>query len=380
MISKEDIILLLENYEAGTCGPEERALLEKWFGERERTSNWQWSSEEERRDVQLQMRSNIEDRIRPTKNRHRGVRVLYFKRAMVAASLLLCCITTVWFFRSKAPRDPAKHIYAAKVIKPGNYAPLLTLFDGSEISLEGTKTGVLYHKGGVKVSRLTNGQLQYETTRTVATGSNSLSVPKGAEYRLILPDGTIVWLNSASSFSWPAAFTGKERLVALSGEGFFEVAKNSEQPFRVKARNTEIVVTGTRFNIDAYEDNDHIYTTLVDGGVNVSAEHNVINLKPGQQAITRPGSNYIQRRIVDADHALAWMRGNFLFEDQDIHSIMREVARWYNVEVRYEGTLNPVKFGGTYSRSKSLEELLKYLESLSDIRFSINNNIVVVKM
>jgi ferric-dicitrate binding protein FerR (iron transport regulator) len=380
MISKEEIIFLLKNYEAGTCGPEERALLEKWFEERGRTSNWQWGSEEERRDVQLQMRSNIEDRILPTKSRHRGVRVLYFKRAMVAASLLLCCITAVWFFRSKAPRDPVKYIYAAKVIKPGNHAAVLTLYDGSEISLEGTKTGVLYHKEGVRISRIANGELQYETTGTIATGNNKLSVPKGAEYRLILPDGTAVWLNSASSFSWPAAFTGKERLVALSGEGFFEVAKNSEQPFRVKARNTEIVVTGTRFNIDAYEDDDQVYTTLVDGGVNVSADHNVINLKPGQQAITRPGSNYIQRRRVDADHALAWMHGNFLFEDQDIRSIMREVARWYNVEVRYEGTLNPVKFGGTYSRSKSLEELLKYLESLSDIRFSINNNIVVVKM
>lgn len=385
MTSKEDIITLLKKYEAGTCTPEQKALLEKWLEEKQATSGWQWDSEEERAQVQQLMRAGIEGRIFGKRQEKGNVSRITFKKIAVAASLLLCCLTAIWLFRNNGPQE-TKRLYTEKAVKPGSHAARLTLSDGSEILLDDSATGVLFNKAGIKILQPANGQLLYETTdapfrqENADLRNNTLSTPRGGQYRITLPDGTVAWLNSATSLSWPAAFTGSERVVVLSGEAYFEVAKNSRQPFRVKARNTEILATGTSFNISAYEDEDRVAATLVEGGVNVSVSTNMISLRPGQQAITFTGSSNIQKKEVDTDQALTWLQGNFLFEDQDIQSIMRNIARWYNVEVRFEGKPNHMKFGGTYSRSKGLEELLKHLESLSNIRFRISNNRVTVLM
>lgn len=381
MISKEDITALLKQYEAGACSPQQKALLEKWIAERQAASDWKWSSEEERLQVQQLMRVYIEDQIFGKRPAKKNSSIFTLKRMAVAASLLLCCFTATWLFRTNNPGKKVEQFYTEKAVKPGSHAARLTLSDGSEITLDDKDTGTLFHKGGVKVSKLANGQLVYEAAEApFQNRNNTLSIPRGGQYRITLPDGTVVWLNSATSLTWPTVFADRERVVVLSGEAYFDVAKNSEQPFKVKAGHAEILATGTSFNISAYEDEDKILTTLTEGGVNVTIPNSMVSLKPGQQAIIYPGSNQIQKKEVDTDQALAWMQGNFLFEDQDIRSIMRNVARWYNVEISYEGQPNPMKFGGTYSRSKGLEELLKHLESLSGIRFRINNNRVTVLM
>ncbi|MRG45275.1 DUF4974 domain-containing protein [Chitinophaga sp. SYP-B3965] len=383
MISKEDITALLKQYESGACSPKEKVLLERWFAERQASSGWQWSSEEERLQVQQLMRAYIEDQIFRKQPKKRSAGIFTLKKIAIAASLLLCFLAAAWLFRMNSPAKKVERFYTEKAVKPGSHAARLTLPDGSEIPLDDTTAGVLFNKGGVKISKLANGQLVYDAPfrqENVDTGNNTLSIPRGGQYRITLPDGTIVWLNSATSLTWPVTFNGKERVVLLSGEAYFDVAKNSEQPFKVKAGHAEILATGTSFNISAYEDEDKVSTTLVEGGVNVTVPNSMVNLKPGQQAIIFSGSSSIQKKEVDTDQALAWMQGNFLFEDQDIRSIMRNIARWYNVEISFEGKPNPMKFGGTYSRSKGLEELLKHLESLSGIRFRINNNKVTVLM
>jgi len=381
MIGKEDITALLKQYEAGACSPEQKALLEKWFADKQTSSNWRWSSEEERLLVQRLMRIHIEDQIFKKKPEKRNAGVFTLRKMAVAASLLLCCLAAAWFFRTNSDNRKIKRYYTEKAVKPGSKAAKLTLSDGYEITLEDADTGTLFNKGGVKVSKLANGQLLYEAAEApFQNRNNTLSIPRGGQYRITLPDGTIVWLNSATSLTWPTAFTDKERVVTLSGEAYFDVAKNSEQPFKVKAGEAQILATGTSFNISAYEDEDHVSATLVEGGVNVTTANSMVSLKPGQQAIIPTGSHQIGKKDVDTDQALAWLQGNFLFEDQDIRSIMRNLARWYNLEISYEGKPNPMKFGGTYSRSKGLEELLKHLESLSGMHFSISNNKVTVLM
>lgn len=379
MTGKEDITALLKQYEAGACSPEQKALLEKWFAERQASSGWRWSSEEERLLVQRLMRSNIEDQIFKKKKPEK--RIFTLRKIAVAASVLLCCFAAAWIFRTGSTDKEVKRYYTEKAVKPGSKAARLTLSDGSEITLDDADTGMLFNKGGVKVSKLANGQLLYEAADApFQNRNNTLSIPRGGQYRITLPDGTVVWLNSATSLTWPTAFTDKERVVTLSGEAYFDVAKNSEHPFKVRAGGAEILATGTSFNISAYEDEDQVSATLVEGGVNVTGPNGMVSLKPGQQATIFSGNNQIQKKDVDTDQALAWLQGNFLFEDQDIRSIMRNLARWYNLEISYEGKPNPMKFGGTYSRSKGLEELLKHLESLSGMRFSINNNKVTVLM
>ncbi len=212
------------------------------------------------------------------------------------------------------------------------------------------------------------------------THTNTIRIPRGGQYRIRLPDGTKVWLNSATTLIYPTVFTGNERIVNLIGEAYFEVAKNAKQPFKVMALGTEIHVTGTHFNVTAYNNEFKVTTTLVEGHVTVSKDRSSVNLTPGTQAITSRQSDRIDTKEVDTDYALAWINGDFLFEDQDIYTIMKDIARWYNVEVVFKGTPGTETFGGTYARSKGLEELLKHLESLSNIRFEVNERRVTVMM
>lgn len=382
MISKEDIAALLERYEAGTCTPQEKALIEKWFAARQGASGWQWENEEERLQVQQMMRSYITARIFPDKRKTGRVRLI--KGLSVAAAVLLCCMAAAWLFRARHT-SVQPGAYVQQAVKPGSHAALLTLANGAEIHLDDAKEGVLFDDNGIKVSKQANGQLRYDIAALPggqaadAGGNNTISIPRGGQYQLTLPDGTVVQLNSATSLTWPAAFNNRERIVYLSGEAYFDVTKNSSKPFKVMARGTEVLATGTQFNIAAYQDETLVLTTLVEGGVNVTAGNAMVSLKPGQQAITA-NSGPIQKKNVDTDLALAWTQGNFLFEDQDIRSIMRSVARWYNVEVNYEGIPDMRTFGGTYTRSKGLEELLQHLESLSNVRFRINKNKVTVML
>jgi ferric-dicitrate binding protein FerR (iron transport regulator) len=224
---------------------------------------------------------------------------------------------------------------------------------------------------------LNNGTLDY-TGNAHTTGAvyNSLSTPKGRQFQLILPDGSKVWLNAASSLKYPTVFAGNERRVAVTGEVYFEVAKNPHQPFIVDINDqSQIHVLGTQFNINAYENENAIKTTLVEGSLKFKSKDSVI-LKPGQQAILT-NAKLTTDKNADIDKATAWKRGIFNFEDATLEEVMRQIERWYDIEVIYEKGIPNIRFGGKLRSDLSLSGLLRSLQE-SEVHFRVEGRKVIV--
>ncbi|SCC60840.1 FecR family protein [Chitinophaga costaii] len=253
------------------------------------------------------------------------------------------------------------------IIGPGHNGAILTLADGSKVVLDSMGNGVVATQYGAKVS-LYNGQLAYDPVNSSATGSliyNTVTTPKGREFRLQLPDGSKVWLNAASTVRYPTTFTDKERRVELEGEAYFEVAKNASRPFIVKLNDaTAVEVLGTSFNINAYKNETAIKTTLLEGAVRLQAYQQVQTLTPGQQAsisLARQQMKVISN--VDIDHVMAWKNGLFDFNDASLEEVMRQLERWYDIEVIYEKGIPAIRFGGEINKKNSLQDVLQILES-----------------
>jgi len=305
---------------------------------------------------------------------------------LYAASLLFVLACGLVFYKyavkdNVSASQFAKNDKPSNEIKPGVKKAVLTLADGSRLVLEDAVKKTLAVQNGASVEQ-NGGQLIYHADKNTADTHvmlrNSINTPRGGEYQLHLEDGTVVWLNSASSITYPVAFNGKERRVSISGEAYFEVAKNPHLPFIVEANGTEVKVLGTHFNVNAYADNDAVKTTLVEGAVEVSKNGQRALLKPDQQAIAGYGSNQIQVIKVDAMEALAWKNGIFLFNNLNIKLVMKEISRWYDIEVVYRGDVTHKTFGGTISRFENFEQLLKTLELTGAIHFKIEGRRVIV--
>jgi len=307
----------------------------------------------------------------------------------IVASLLLLISTSLYFYTKKARIQK----YAAESAKPtsndinsGGNKAILTLADGSKIILDDAKNGFLANQAGVHIQKISNGELIYTFSNPQSPSSdeegqmkevyNTIKTLVGGKYQLNLPDGSKVWLNAASSLRFPTFFTGNTREVELTGEAYFEVAKNKNMPFRVLSNHQIVEVLGTQFNINSYSDEAIIKTTLIEGSVKVIYGDKVVLLSPGQQA--QPEKNEV--RIVDADTAevVAWKNDYFLFNNEDIRSIMRKVSRWYNVEVTYSGNISEVGFGGNISRSKSISEVLDVLQFTNAVHFKIEGRRIIV--
>lgn len=251
-------------------------------------------------------------------------------------------------------------------IPPGKEGAILTLADGKTLVLDSLHNGEIAAQNGATLL-LADGHLAYRKDKAIpANGElsyNTMTTPKGRQYQVVLPDGTRVWLNAASSLTYPTAFTGKDRTVEITGEAYFEVAKNQNKPFIVKInRATEVEVLGTRFNVNAYVDEPAIHTTLLEGSVKVIAQKKAQLLTPGQQAQVNIASSTI-RLIPEAnlEQVLAWKNGFFSFSDADLETVMRQLARWYNVEVHYEGAIPKREFNGEIGAGLTLDQVLKIL-------------------
>jgi ferric-dicitrate binding protein FerR (iron transport regulator) len=207
---------------------------------------------------------------------------------------------------------------------------------------------------------------------------NTIQTPRGGQYQVILPDGTKVWLNAASSLTYPTAFTGGDRAVQLRGEAYFEVAGNKEKPFKVMVGNMQVNVLGTHFNVMAYEDENAIQTTLLEGAVQVTNGGVSHLLKPGQEGRLDRSSDAFRLLDVDADEAVAWKNGVFQFGGISIETVMRQIVRWYDVDVEYQGRTNE-HFRGTISRSANASEVFKMLELTGAVHFTIDGKKVIVK-
>ena len=304
----------------------------------------------------------------------------WMRWAAAAVVMLMLGSLAFWYFNSKDQKDQITAVPEIKKdILPGGDKAILTLANGRQIVLDSASDGSLTTEGGVKVIKI-GGQLSYDMEgKTAAVLYNTISTPRGGQYQLELADGSKVWLNSASSLRFPMAFSGDDRTVELTGEGYFEIAHNPAMPFHVMVGEMDVQVVGTQFNINSYSDEPSIKTTLLEGKVWVRKNNSQVYLNPGQQAILSPGADGMRVSYdVNVEEVVAWKNGKFLFNSADIESIMRQVARWYDVEVEYQGKVNETVSGGL-SRSENASQLLKILELAGKLDFEIDGHKIVVK-
>jgi len=299
--------------------------------------------------------------------------------AAAAVGILIAIAGGYFIYQYQIKQHTNNELLQASVqdIAPGSNKALLTLANGTTVILDSTGNQVI-QQGNVAIHQH-NGQLQYKgSTTSSETVYNTLTTPRGGKFKIVLPDGSIAWLNSASSLRYPAAFNGKERVVELHGQGYFEIAQNAHQPFKVKVNDMEVQVLGTSFDIMAYEEESTINTTLLEGGVKVLTGKVEKVLKPGQQAILDERTAAIDVQPADVNRIIAWKNGRFIFNNMDLETILREVARWYDVELVYQVKPGKEKYGGGISRNLSLSAVLKVLEENGNNHFSIEGRKVII--
>lgn len=306
-------------------------------------------------------------------------------RLSAAATIVIALTFTIKFLWHPGHRVPVNKQQQAVVITPGHRQATLTLANGKKIVLNTTMTGTLARLGNISVQINQSKGISYilkNNRYTAAIAYNTLSTARGEQspYPLILADGSKVWLNAASSITFPTEFTGKERIVKVSGEAYFEVAHNKARPFKVITEQQEIRVLGTHFNVKSYADDATISTTLLEGSVKIKDLSSGASgmLLPGQQAKLNKGSRQIGIAAANIDEVIAWKNGFFMFDNQKITSIMKSMSRWYNVEVEYINSDNNERFGGTFSRSSNLVDILNSLQSLGKVHFKVDNRKIVV--
>jgi ferric-dicitrate binding protein FerR (iron transport regulator) len=317
-------------------------------------------------------------------------------RWVAAAAAVLALVVTgyVWFGKKSAPAPVAATSNPYKNdVQPGGNKAILTLGNGQQIVLDSAANGMLAQEGNAAIMKDGAG-IKYQSAtgkKQLAIAFNTLSTPRGGEYKLDLPDGSKVWLNAASSIRYPTTFTGDKREVELNGEGYFEVAPNAAKPFHVKTGTQDIEVLGTHFNVNAYKDEETIKTTLLEGSVKVVSrkwpvaggekDSEEVILKPGEQAsVSRQSqtSHFITVHSPDLDQVMAWKNGQFIFRDERIENIMKQISRWYDVEVEYAGKPNQEGFTATISRNVPVSKLLRYLELTTLVHFKIDGKKITV--
>lgn len=376
--SKAYFKILLAKYRVGEASGEEIKFLEAYYNLFDLTEDL-ITEENEPGYLPLKeaMKASIDEQIarygkKPVPiSSKRG----WAKYAVAASILLFISVGAIYFFRNG---HKTSNIIANNYngIKPGGNKATLTLGNGKTIVLDNTSKGQIAQQAGVLISKTANGEIVYQAAQSSGDVlQNTISTPKGGQYKVILPDGTNVWLNAASSLTYPTVFKGAERLVTLTGEGYFEVAKNKAIPFRVRSSGQTVEVLGTHFNINAYADEAAVKTTLLEGSVKVSSQVGTAVIVPGQQA--QLSSNGVHLQEVDTEKEVAWKNGVFSFADEDLRTVMRQISRWYDIDVVYAGKIPDEKFFGEISRSSNLNEIFKILE-LNNIQFEVNGKTVKV--
>ncbi len=322
---------------------------------------------------ELQKRlSEILDKIIETlsvnKNNTGIVKRMKFRNWMkIAAAILIVFLGTYTYnlLTNKKPETPVAKGKIHQDVAPGGNRATLDLGDGKYILLDDSPEGILAMQNNSTITKLSDGQLLYSDNNSKKATEevyNKLSTPRGGQYHITLSDGSQVWLNAASSIRYPATFLKKVRTVEISGEAYLEVAANPQKPFIVKVNGSEVRVLGTRFNVMAYENEQSVKTTLLQGAVEFRKDENRIKLNPGQQSELLHDGSLKLINNVDTDLIIAWKNGTQSFHNADIATIMRSVERWYDVEVEYKGKIPNRRFNGDIPRGANLSELLKLFE------------------
>lgn len=378
---------LLKRYRKGHCSAEENKAIESWI--EQELSAFSWDKQELEK---IRFGEMLKARIDAEKGR-KDRSTWSWMRIAAAAVLLFCLGIGFYFYRSGLKKGLGeRQLYAQQDVKPGGNKATLTLGNGQTINLSDAGSGEIAEQSGMKITKTRDGQLIYDlsgidqgnqTTKSNKMAMyNTIATPKGGQYQVRLPDGSKVWLNAASSLKYLANFSAwNERRVELSGEAYFEVAKDKTHPFIVKTEHQEVKVLGTHFNINSYKDEPVTKTTLLEGSVRVAAldghKRADVVLRPGEAAVLNSSS--IQVLTQDAEDAMAWKEGYFMFNNESLESVMRKISRWYNVEVEFtDDSAKSHTFYGRMSRFSKVSQILKNLEMTKEVKFEIKDNKIYV--
>ncbi|WP_158827709.1 FecR family protein [Mucilaginibacter lacusdianchii] len=376
---------LYERCTAGNCTPEEQKLFEEYCDGFD-LSDIPWAPQFGDRDaIEKKLREDLQNRLRD--NKVKPIKRFYW--GVAAAIIVLVGGVLVSINYLSVNKDATHHLAAGKnIINHGIDKAILILSDGRQIALDNSQKGTLFSQNHILVDKDEAASVTYKKDGTKSFGAakifNTMVTPRGGKYELVLSDGTKVWLNAASSIRYPVYFSGNERIVELSGEAYFEVAHNKAKPFKVLSKGQVVQVLGTHFNINAYADEDAIRTTLLSGSVKVfgsvsssASQKNGLVIKPDEQATFK--NNQLSKSVVDADDVIAWKNGFIVFKNADIKSVMRQIARWYDVEVTYQGQPSDDTYSGEISRNADLDEVIKALK-LNDINLKVSQRTIIVSL
>jgi len=382
-MTEDQYLSLCEKYFRGACTLQEEHMLAA-YQEEQGLSDLRITKEEEERLGKI-LRERVSNSIKTGSTTDNPPRIRMFKwqlAAAIAAALLVFVYLGTIFFKTEKPKGSVnfakKKEIKVKDFLPGSVNAVLTLSNGESIKLDSSRNGIIGRNGNANISKSGNGLVISADGKNLNNILNKITVPRGGKYDITLSDGTRVWLNSSSSLSFPTAFIGKERKVLLTGEAYFEVAKNKEMPFKVNVGGKqEVEVLGTHFNITAFAEEQNITTTLLEGAVKISYNKTSTLIKPGQMAV-----NTMQQKLkvlpADLEEVMAWKNDMFIFNNENIVSIMKKISRWYDVDVEYKGDVSGVNFDGNYSRSKGLKSLLRNIELTDKVRFITEERRVTV--
>jgi len=399
-MNQQQLEHLLQQYNQGICSDEEKALLE--------TAYLQWNQDKQpdisHEDLQYDLLQNR--RLTLAKVAATPAKMKLWPKIAAAAMLAMILFGAGLLYFNKSQHS--QRLAEINQIQPGKNGATLTLANGKQILITDARAGNIAVQSGIRITKGADGQLIYEVTSNpgATTEYNTLSTNRGQQAKLRLPDGTLVFLNAASSLKYPASFAGqKTRETTLIGEGYFQVAKDKAHPFVVNTARQSVEVLGTHFNISAYPDEPATSTTLLEGSVNVQARaepgsvsllpswslrqetpetssgqarqsHPAITLKPGQQSILN-GSSF-KLKEVDTQQAIAWQKGYFRFYDENIQIIMHKIARWYNVDVEYKGQIPTEGFNARITRYSKITDVLDILENTGAVHFNIEGRKIIV--
>ncbi|MGN8070397.1 FecR family protein [Mucilaginibacter sp. 22184] len=366
---------LLRRYHNGQVSEEEKAWVETWYLHMKTDDQ----TDELTDDVMEHDRQQSLDALLHDINAPRHTRLW---PRFVAAAVIIMILAGIYALnhRQKTPQTVAATKPVVHDFAPGSNKVILTLSNGSKVELNDAKKGKVADESGTLINKTADGQISYAKQEGADHLKNqqlfnTAATPRGGQYQLVLADGTRVWLNAASSVKYPVEFSGSERKVELTGEAYFEVAHDQKRPFRVVSNGQRVEVLGTHFNINAYDNEQAVKTTLLQGSVRIVAGANIKTIKPGEQAQLKHGQ--VTVNAVDTDEAVAWKNGFFNFNDADIGTVMRQLTRWYDLEVKYEGSIPQRQFTGEISRNVTARQILDIL-SFKKIHYRIDGNTIVI--
>ncbi|WP_184549676.1 FecR family protein [Mucilaginibacter sp. FT3.2] len=325
--------------------------------------------------------TNVKARLQPTEVKVRKLNRTWLLTA--AASVILCLAIGIpaYLHYGYPKQQQVAAVQKNMQIIPGGNKAILTLANGKQVVLNGAANGNIARQANIAVKKLADGLVAYNggantSTQAAVTTYNTMTTPRGGQYHLILADGTNVWLNAASSIKFPVLFNGSERRVQVTGEAYFEVTHDKTKPFRVESNGQIIEVVGTHFNVNAYADENEVKTTLLEGSVKVKVGDKNYLLKPGEQSQLKNG--VVNVTDGDTEEAIAWKNGIFHFNDASIESVMRQLSRWYNVDVKYEGKIQERTFSGEISMNVNASQILDAM-SFKKIHYTIEGKTIIVR-